>query len=447
MDLTKVRIREHFGIVTNDTSTVQFSFLVSPPKNRAGAEKESYIALDHPVFGDACPVLAVVREIKSYEEVAGSTLSERIGKMLAIAETVGYVDIRNDVRPMRKLLVPPNPGSRVYMPYSEFLEDTFSRSADGRAFKQALNLGKIQSVATSLKENVKAIRFYFDAEDLTNRHSLIAAMDGAGKTHVSSVIIEELANKTTHPIIIFDPYNEYITVGAAAKNLESLLENGEPVSKQYPFSFPVSILTTNPEKITKKLEKNGIAPLENRKISVKNIPGQWSSSPNDKAERETKENLIKSIETNKVTIVNPEGFGLEERNNLFRYCLEVLWKGRLEGSVDPIFVIIEDSENFKGELLERIASEGGKIGIFLCLLSKHPTELGGRILSQMGNQLLGRTTDKDDLEYLKNMVTETSGLLPQLTVGEWIINGITSRGPTRVFVRERHSISNQFAQA
>ena len=41
MDIADIRIKEHFGLVTNDTSTTQLSFLVSPPKNREGIENRT----------------------------------------------------------------------------------------------------------------------------------------------------------------------------------------------------------------------------------------------------------------------------------------------------------------------------------------------------------------------------------------------------------------------
>ncbi len=102
MDLSNVRIREHFGLVSNDTHTGQFCFLVSPPKNRGSVEKYDYVLVDHPLFGEACQVLAVITDITSYEEVAGSTIGDKMGKMLATAEIIGYIDLRNEIRPIEQ---------------------------------------------------------------------------------------------------------------------------------------------------------------------------------------------------------------------------------------------------------------------------------------------------------------------------------------------------------
>ena len=44
--------------------------------------------------------MAVITDITSYEEVAGSTIGDKIRKMLATAEIIGYVDLRYEIRPV-----------------------------------------------------------------------------------------------------------------------------------------------------------------------------------------------------------------------------------------------------------------------------------------------------------------------------------------------------------
>jgi hypothetical protein len=48
---------------------------------------------------------------------------------------------------------------------------------------------------------------------------------------------------------------------------------------------------------------------------------------------------------------------------------------------------------------------------------------------------MGRTTDKDDLDYLKNMAQEKAALLPQLKQGEWIINTPNHTQPTQIHAK------------
>jgi DNA helicase HerA-like ATPase len=395
MDLSKVRIREHFGLVTNDTHTNQFSFLVSPPKGRAGVEKQDYVMLDHPFFGDACQVLGVIKEITSYEEVTGSSLSDKMGKMLALVDIVGFVDLRGYIRPLRKVVVPPNPGSRVYVPLTEFLEDTFSRNAQGKPFDEPINLGLWEATSAQETENTN-IKCFLDAKDFKSTHTLIASVAGAGKTHTAKVIVQELG-KTSTPIVIFDEYSEY--------------SNDAAVNSQ------VAILSAKAEKTPKK--------PENEKIHTRILT--------EKAEKEI---LAKEIKKGKTTIINIHGLTPQEKRNFQNTILNALLKLRSNQEVDPFFLVIEEAENLTGETLDQIVAQGRKTGIALCLLSFHPTDLGGKILSQIGTHIMGRTVDKADIEYLSNMAYGMNGTLANLGIGEFVINGVNTQRPMKVQIRK-----------
>ena len=56
----------------------------------------------------------------------------------------------------------------------------------------------------------------------------------------------------------------------------------------------------------------------------------------------------------------------------------------------------------------------------------------------MGYQIIGKTTNKEDIEYLSNMAGATNDL-PDLAVGEWIINGISNNRPTKVRYELNHT--------
>jgi DNA helicase HerA-like ATPase len=374
MDLSNVRIREHFGLVSNDTHTGQFCFIVSPPKSRASVEKYDYVLVDHPLLGDACQVLAVISDITSYEEIAGSTLGDKMGKMLATAEIIGYIDLRNELRPMGKVLVPPNPGCRVYVPLKKFLEDTLSRNIKGEAFKAPIEIGTFEASSAEEPGNYYGIKCFIDAQDFTSKHTIITAVSGAGKTHTAKLLIQEMIDTTSAQIILFDPYNEY-------SNILSL--------------------TAKFTELNAKMDKDI---------------------------------LSKEVRKGQITILNAHGLTLEEKRSFYTEALQLLMKLRIEEKIKPLFVVIEEAENLKGETLDQVVAEGRKIGLFVCLLTTHPTELGGKILSQMGNQIIGKTTDNQDIALITNMAGPTNAL-PSLELGEWIINGINANRPMKVHVK------------
>jgi DNA helicase HerA-like ATPase len=209
VDTSKIRVREHFGIATNETSTKQVRFLISPPKNRPSIQQQDIVLLDHPLYGDTCQIIAEVTEIASYEEVAGSSHSERLGKMLATAKILGYANQEKEDKPLQKLLAPPNPGSRIYMPYVDFLEDAFARDNTGKLYEQPLHLGNSENTAITVEGASKQVRMYVNGKNVLDRHTLVAAVTGTGKTNTVKVILEELTQKTDAPIVIVDPNGEY----------------------------------------------------------------------------------------------------------------------------------------------------------------------------------------------------------------------------------------------
>ena len=136
----QIKLKEHLGIVTSDASSFEFSFFVTPLKGKLSVEERDYVLVPHPSLGDAYPILAQVIELKNYEEVVGTTLNEKAVHTTAVGKILGYVDFKGEKRVLKKLYSPPTPGSKVYIPYVEFIEDLFCRNARGNSFKPALFL-------------------------------------------------------------------------------------------------------------------------------------------------------------------------------------------------------------------------------------------------------------------------------------------------------------------
>lgn len=393
MDLADVRIKEHFGLVTNDTSTSQLGFLVSPPKNRETIEKYNIICFNHPKYGEACQVLAEVKEITSYEEVAGSTIGDRVGKMLATAKVLGYIDLRNESHPLRKLLLPPNPGSRVYMPYASFLEDAFKRGTDGKSYTQPLYLGKAEIFAASQQSNDEKIGSYLDAADLTSKHTLICGVDGVGKTHLATVIIEELASKTGYPTVVLDPNNEYPTLLSASN-----------FGTNYPVNFQTEIVKADAKAGT--------------------------------------EEITKKVKHGQITIITAETLSDTEKSAYYSNIINALAQHKKEKTIQASFLlVVEDAENLP---LQPILEVLGSNGIATVLVTGHLTALGGRVLSKMGTQIAGRTIDPQDLAFLKNVMEGSDEQLSSLAVGEWVVNGLNIVRPMKIRVREGSVNQNKY---
>jgi DNA helicase HerA-like ATPase len=384
VDLSKVRIKEHFGIVANNTSTSQLGFLISPPKNRESIEKEDIICFDHPKYGDACQVLAEVDEITSYEEVAGSTVSERVGRLQATAQIIGYFDLRSEYKPLQKLLTPPHPGSRVYMPYAEFLEDLFNRGTEGKLYKTRLHLGRTEIAAASKEAGYEQLSFFLDSDDLTSKNTLISAVDGVGKTYAAKVIIEELANKTSCSIVVIDPNSEYAAQTTATEK-----------DQTRPFNFQTATINLDSSKSSEDL-------------------------------------IVKKIKQNQLVTITGENLMLEEKNKSYSRILNVLAGCRRQKTTQPFVLVVEDAENLSPQAIQENLSLKNSATV---LVTSHPSLLGGEILSKMQTEIIGRTTDPKDMIYLKNVIGNTQEQLLSLGIGEWVISGLNVIRPTKVHIR------------
>ena len=146
--LMDVRIKEHFGLITNDTSTSQLSFLVSPPKNRETIEKYNINCLNHHwQSGQACQN-GESQEISSYEELCGCTIGPH--RVRKTPPTAKIFRLRSPEE-LKTAVAPANcfyrqtPAAAIYMPHGTIsLEDALKRGARGKSYSQPLYMGNAE---------------------------------------------------------------------------------------------------------------------------------------------------------------------------------------------------------------------------------------------------------------------------------------------------------------
>ena len=85
--------------------------------------------------------------------------------------------------------------------------------------------------------------------------------------------------------------------------------------------------------------------------------------------------------------------------------------------------------------MERIAKEGRKYGVCLCVVSQRPTELSETVLSQCSNYICLRITNPDDQAYVRRLLPEgeqnLAEVLTTLRRGEALAVGEAAPLPTR----------------
>ncbi len=117
----------------------------------------------------------------------------------------------------------------------------------------------------------------------------------------------------------------------------------------------------------------------------------------------------------------------------------------------PCFLVLEEAHNFvprefereivSRSILRRIAREGRKFGVGLCLISQRPSRLDQDVLSQCNTQIIMRIVNPLDQDFIRKSaeaVTEDIVKdLPGLGRGEAIISGAAINFPMRVKIKKR----------
>jgi DNA helicase HerA-like ATPase len=114
----------------------------------------------------------------------------------------------------------------------------------------------------------------------------------------------------------------------------------------------------------------------------------------------------------------------------------------------PIFTILEEAhilapQNRTTESklwISRIAREGRKFGVGLCLVSQSPKSLDSDALSQANNMIILRLVEPTDQNHVQRASESLSddliAQLPSLNIGEAIVLGLMTKIPTLVKVDE-----------
>ena len=114
----------------------------------------------------------------------------------------------------------------------------------------------------------------------------------------------------------------------------------------------------------------------------------------------------------------------------------------------PVFVVLEEAHRYLSEgrttslarsAVNRIAREGRKYGVGLCLVSQRPSELPDTALSQCGTVVALRLTNSADQATVRTAlpdeVSRLASVLPSLRTGEALISGEAIVLPTRTTLR------------
>ena len=365
---------------------------------------------------------------------------------------------------------PPSPGTRVVQPDNKILSDIFGIDDHG------LYVGTIPHHDVEVKLN---------ATRLLHKHLAILAISGAGKSFLTSVILEELMARKPEQgqlaVIVIDTHGEYASFADDPKyagrvsvfpvsDLQIGLSNlrGYQISEFFPNLTYVQI-----RELVKVMDA-----LRKKNYSLSDLIDAVEAS--EKIKTATKEVLISTLMELKMTGVfgmadypsleemTRQGhlsiIDLSDTTNLNRkqilvaYLARKLFNARKDGIIPPFLLVLEEAHQFVPEtmkkehaisrgIIQTIAREGRKFNASLCLVSQRPIQLSTTVLSQCNTHIILRITNPYDLDHIgkssEGMNKSVLRQISSLKVGTALIVGEAVNFPLFVKVRHRHSKASE----
>lgn len=396
--------------------------------------------------------VVINNEIISVEEV------EKINEIEKDSHYIkGTIKIIGDIRTLKIPRIPPPPGTEVKIASKEILSSIFGN-------ENGIKIGHLV--------NNEDVEVYLDVNKLVSRHLAILSITGAGKSNTVAVILDGLL-KFHGTSLVFDMHSEYV-------NLK--FKNGE--TNIIPTKINPLKLSLKEIAILANIEKNAYIQFRYFKEAWLEIVSKVRKGEIELDREKFKNALLKLLEdfvqkekSDKKTIYRVIG-KMEEFFEKFKHIIDFKASDFVElikpgfvnvidlGSVDedtadvivshclkkileerkkyrinkkglrvPIFVVLEeahilaprDRETLSLYWISRIAREGRKFGIGLCLVSQRPKSISSDALSQANNMIILKLVEPNDQKYVQQaselLSDELLAHLPSLNVGEAVVIG------------------------
>ncbi|MFH1785700.1 MAG: ATP-binding protein [Candidatus Micrarchaeota archaeon] len=461
-------------------STSEFSFVVKEKNIKKG----QYVQVKHSngiLFGFISEVFKSNRYFERAESVAEFEKTTSIPSQFPSDSweyVIGVVKILGvfDNEKFQRSFTPPSPGATVKLADNDLLKKFLGFQDDG------IHIGSIEH------HNVDA---KLSMTKLLQKHFAILAMSGAGKSHLASVLLEELLLREKQEgrvaVVIIDLHGEYCgfshdsVFGSKTKIVEGSeikfplkklsseiisgwlpylsapqrdvlrhalvkLKQDKTNSEGYGFKDLISVIdsTDVSKEEVKRALKRSLSELKRYRFISKKIE-------NPKLLSDVKPGHMLILDFNSID-------SLRKKQILVSLVARRLFSLRKKGKIPPFLLLIEEAHNFAKEkaeesaavsrsIIETIAREGRKFGASLCLISQRPVNLSTTALSQCNTHIILRVTNPNDLDHIQmsseGIDSRVAKSITGLKVGEAIVVGEAVNYPIFVSVRDRKSIKRE----
>ena len=227
-----------------------------------------------------------------------------------------------------------------------------------------------------------------------NRHTALLAQSGAGKSYALGVIVEELLERTSVRLVIFDPNGDFAKVHELPEGKRMVVAEG-----RHPEAYRAAI--------GKLFRRRGRGVLFNF-------------------------NPLESVLWDK--IISDAVSRLWERRDDRQPTLIVVDEAHN-------FVPADDTDNPVAQGLMRIAAEGRKYGLWLILASQRPQKLHANVISQCDNLIVMKMSSHLDIDHVAGAYGAVDRRMIQLATGfksgSALVAGRIVKSPTLMRFRRR----------
>jgi len=418
---------------------------------------------------------AALTDIRNYDEAVESIeiaeINKRDKSFTASIRILGHLSTLQQGKAILPAL-PPLPGTEISDAVNQELGEIF-----GLKKNDWIKIG-------TLLRNQK-IDVSINLNKIVSRHLGILAMTGMGKSNLVSLLAKQIA-KLNGTVIIFDYHNDYADLNIPkinvidakinprrldANTLSDVLEIRESADVQQrilrlaftpevkesanfweSLDSQVHLIGTNPER---KEDRHSADRVQDKIDDARNHFGDIldpdMSDP------------VSLIKEGRLNVLNVSEFSDKQANVALAYYLQEFLSDRKIASSArhskskikrnyrfeaPLFVIIEEAHVFipKGEdarakyWAAKIAREGRKFGLGLCIVSQRPRSIEPSVLSQMGSLAVMKIVQEDDQHQIasasESISKEFISQLTSLNVGDAVLVGQWVNLPTLVHVDE-----------
>ncbi|RLF10797.1 MAG: hypothetical protein DRJ98_05235 [Thermoprotei archaeon] len=454
---------EVIGYIIGEATPFEATFLsIKPPK------LGQYVLVEHEE-GD---VLGMVQALISGSvslsmDIHDPRVVERV-KKLGDARDIyvkGKVKVLGDIENLNMPRSPPQPGAEVKVASTEVLVKVFSHEG-----ASSVKIGNLISHPE--------VPVHVDVNCMVTRHLAILAMTGAGKSNAVAVIVDRVV-RLGGTVVIFDMHSEYVKsrLGGPINVLKAVVnpsfmtaselmqlmrvEAHYHVQERYfrkAYKEALKRASMEPGSFVEHMEKY-LESLEDAKLPSRERSVIASIINKMEAFKDRYEGVIDSTAEDVISRLKPRAANVVDLGHVDEEAADVIvshtlrrvlserkkqvleGKGRLK---QPLFMVLEEAhilapayrETLSKYWVSRIAREGRKFGVGLCLVSQRPKALDPDALSQANNMIVLRIVEPTDQRHVQQASEALSddliAQLPSLNVGEAVVLGMMVKAPALV---------------